>query len=62
MPEHEQDDQPRTWDHSRKGRLVGVVVHEGDTWITIRCTEPNRQADAGESLTFRRSLATEVDA
>ena len=52
----------RAWHHTRKGRIAGVVAHEDADWITIRCTEPNRQADTGETLTFRRSLAREVSA
>lgn len=55
-------DTARAWRHTRKGLIVGVVVAEDAEWITIRCTEPTRQADVGETLTFRRSLAREVTA
>lgn len=50
----------RTWDHHRKGRIVGVVVREDPEWIDLRCTEANRYAGVGEILTFRRTFATEV--
>ena len=60
MTDEQTTETPRVWSHERKGRIVGVVVHENDEWIKIRCTEPNRQADVGEILTFRRAFATEV--
>lgn len=52
----------RVWQHSRKGRIAGVVLRQDDEWTTIRCTEPNRQADVGETLTFRTAFVTEVEA
>ena len=50
----------RAWKHDRKGLIVGTVVRETNEWITIICTEENRQCFEGEELTFRKSLAREV--
>lgn len=53
---------PRAWMHTRKGRIAGRVIHQVEEWTTIVCTEPNRQADVGDELTFRNSLAVEIEA
>lgn len=60
MADEQTTETPRVWSHQRLGRIVGVVVHEDDEWVTIRCTEPNRRADVGETTMFRRAFATEV--
>lgn len=64
MADNEKSTEPpgivRTWDHSRKGRIVGVVLWSDDEWTTIRCTKPNLQAGVGQKLTFRNSLVKEV--
>ena len=54
------NEQIRTWNHSRKGRIVGVVVNENPEWITVRLTEQTSSEDVDERLTFRRLLAKEV--
>lgn len=51
---------PRTWSHSRKGRIVGRVVNEDDVWAEIELTEDSRFGDVGDVITARKSLMVEV--
>ncbi|CPW40682.1 hypothetical protein [Mycobacteroides abscessus] len=62
----------RTWQHSRKGRIRGVVVREDDTWIWVRLDGDHRLAYAAEAnrgridtdgtaICLRKSLMVEVD-
>jgi hypothetical protein len=44
----------RTWNHSRKGRLVGTLVSENDEWMDIYLV------DCDETITVRKSFCTEV--
>lgn len=59
------------WQHSRKGRIEGVVVREDDTWVDVRLTgdhELNYYSQCyrgcldvdGSVITLRKSLMTEV--
>lgn len=62
------DDKVRTWRHSRKGLISGVVVKQDETWTTIRLVDEHRfvpagygvDVEGGEELTFRTDFATEV--
>lgn len=49
----------KTWDHSRKGEIVGKIVSDTGEWVTILCTEPNRHAGAGETLICRKAFLVE---
>ena len=65
----------RTFHHSRKGRLTGVVVRDDGEWVHLRLVgdhDPNRMyhseayrvggvADDGEVLTVRKSFLTEIE-
>ncbi|WP_394254730.1 hypothetical protein [Pseudoclavibacter helvolus] len=57
----EVEERVQAWQHSRKGYIEGVFLRSDDTWTTIRCTKPNRQAELGEQFTFRTAFATEVE-
>lgn len=50
----------RTWEHKRKGKFSGTFLSEDDTWMTIILSEDNYYGYAGETLTFRKTLAKEV--
>lgn len=66
----------RAWDHSRKGRILGVEVGGDETWAHIRLVGTHqvrwlsasnrlRQVESGgehdgEVMVLRRSLMTEV--
>lgn len=50
----------RAWSHTRKGYIEGRVIWEDETWMHIECTQRNDQADVGDVLKFRKSLATET--
>ena len=61
----------KTWVHSRKGPVTGVVVREDDTWMWIRLvgdhrlrygSESNRGRidEDGEVMCVRASLMREV--
>lgn len=60
-----------TWNHSRKGRITGEIIRDDGEWVDIRLTgdhelryksEANRGRvdEAGEVLTVRKSLLTEI--
>lgn len=60
------------WNHSRKGRIEGVVVREDDEWMWVRLTGEHRPRYASEAMrglrhfdgdvmTLRKSLMTVVD-
>ena len=62
----------RTWEHSRKGRIRGVVVREDDTWIWVQLEGDHQLAYAaaanrgridtdGTAMCLRKSLMVEVD-
>jgi hypothetical protein len=61
-------DKVRTWRHSRKGLISGVVVKQTDEWTTIRLSDIHPAVAAGygtvaaggEELTFRTEFATEI--
>ena len=69
------DTEIRTFHHSRKGRLTGVVVRDDGEWVHLRLVgdhDPNRMyysvenraygiADDGETLTVRKSFLTEIE-
>lgn len=64
----------RTFRHSRKGLLTGVVLRDDGEWVHLRLVgdhDPNRMyhseayragapSEHGETLTVRKSLLTEV--
>lgn len=56
------DTTPRTWIHSRKGKIVGYVTggSEDGEWTFIHVTEDGYWFDAGETATARTALLTEV--
>ncbi|MFV8169850.1 hypothetical protein [Mycolicibacterium peregrinum] len=62
----------RTWKHSRKGRIVGVVVREDDTWMWVRLvgdqtlrygSEANRGRidEDGDVMCLRKSFMTGIE-
>ena len=61
-------DKVRTWKHSRKGLISGVVVRESEEWTTIRLVPDHRYVPAGygidaggdDELTFRTEFAVEL--
>lgn len=64
-------EQVRTWRHSRKGKITGVLVSDDGEWLTIRLTEDHslnyvsdssrRSVDeAGEVLTLRAAFMRET--
>jgi hypothetical protein len=61
-------DKVRTWKHSRKGLIHGVVIRQSETWTTIRLVSQHRDVPAGygmvaggsDELTFRTEFATEI--
>lgn len=61
----------RTWQHSRKGCIRGVVVREDDTWIWVQLEGDHQLAYAsaanrgrvdsdGTAMCLRKSLMVEV--
>ena len=63
----------KRWRHERKGEIEGTVLLGGDeTWMRVRLTRDHRMrwfssgrrgevSYAGETMTLRRSLMTEVE-
>lgn len=61
----------KTWSHRRKGRITGIVVSSDPTWLDIKLvSDHSLQAasvssagvtEAGEVITVRRSLLTEIN-
>lgn len=66
----EQSEQPkvRTFIHSRKGKIVGVVTKEDDTWMDVRLVgdqtltyiSGDGDYEDGEEVTVRKSYCREV--
>lgn len=56
------DTTPRTWVHSRKGKIVGYVTgtSKDSEWVDITLTEDNYWGYAGEILTSRKVFLSEV--
>lgn len=54
----------RRWRHTRKGLIVGIVLHEDEEWITVQLAHTVDGYRTcwfeGQELTFRRAFATEV--
>ncbi|GAS98773.1 uncharacterized protein RMCC_5738, partial [Mycolicibacterium canariasense] len=62
---------PRTWHHSRKGRITGHLLRADDTWAWIRLVGDHRLSYASESnrgridrdgaiISVRKSLLTDL--
>ena len=56
------DTTPRTWIHSRKGKIVGYInsVSKDGEWVDVVLTEDNYWGYAGEILTARTIFLKEI--
>ena len=56
------DTTPRTWIHSRKGKIVGYVTgtSKDGEWTDIHVTEDGYWYDAGEIATARTAFLKEI--
>lgn len=63
---------PKTWIHSRKGRITGHVIGEDDTWMWVRLTGDHnlryasrcnrgRVDEDGDVMCVRKSLMTPTE-
>lgn len=62
------DGHTRVWLHSRKGRIIGEVVAQDDTWTHIRLTEDawadvrrRHRHEAGTVQTYRTEFLEAVN-
>lgn len=65
-------DNIKTWLHSRKGEMTGIIVKDNGEWLDIELTtEANlkyiaessqhlRDREVGEVITVRKSFLTEI--